>query len=361
MVMIRPLKVFFFFLALTAVSVPAFAAEFDFFYRGIRPLGMGDAFTALANDENAAFYNPAGLDSVKKGRVEPFPLTVEYSANTPKLISDMSNIDTGNLPATTDTLRKYIGKPQYVRASLFPNYTRRGFQVGVLAQAKFKGEVHQPSYPYVDVNGGVDGAGVVAFSRGFDARQGKDRLSVGITGMFVQRNGISRRYTATDIADKNYDFSNDLKTGSAFGFNLGAIYQFKKWPFKPAVGLAIQNFGDMDFGRDVGKVKQAINFGVSISDFIWKFPTTIAFDYKDVAANLGGDKDKGKRVYLGAEIDLHKMFTVRTGLNQGYVSFGAELRIWVIKLAYARYSEEVGAYAGQKSDERNVFLLSVGW
>src|SRR3989338_7728825 len=28
---------------------------------GIRPLGMGAAFTAVADDQNAAFYNPAGL------------------------------------------------------------------------------------------------------------------------------------------------------------------------------------------------------------------------------------------------------------------------------------------------------------
>lgn len=359
--MIRPLKVFFFFLALIAISVPASALEFDFFYRGIRPLGMGDAFTAVANDENAAFYNPAGLDSVKKGRIEAFPLTVEYASNTPKLINDMNDIDTGDLPATTDTLRKHIGKPQYARVSLFPNYTRHGFEIGVLAQAKFRGEAHQPSFPYVDVEGGADGAGVVAFSKGFDARKGKDRFSIGITGMFVQRKGLSKRYTATDLADKNYDFQNDLNTGSALGFNLGGIYQFKKWPFKPAVGLSIQNVGDMDFGSDVGKVEQTINFGVSITDFIWKFPTTIALDYKDIAGELGNDKDKGKRIYLGAEIDLHKRFTVRAGLNQGYVSFGAEFRFWVIKLAYARYSEEVGAFAGQKDEERNVFLLTIGW
>jgi len=359
--MIRTLKVFFFFLALITVSVPAFALEFDFFYRGIRPLGMGDAFTAVANDENAAFYNPAGLDSVKKGRIELFPLTVEYAANTPKLINDLDDIDTGDLAKTTDTLRKHIGKPQYARVSLFPNYTRRGFEIGVLAQAKFKGEVHQPSYPYVDVDGGADGGALLALSRGFDAREGMDRISVGVTGMFIQRRGLARRYTATDLADKNYDFQDDLKTGSAVGFNLGAIYQFQKWPFKPAIGLAIQNVGDMDFGKEVGKVEQTVNFGVAIKDFIWKFPATFALDYKDIAGELGSDKDKGKRIYLGAEIDLHKMLTVRGGLNQGYVSFGAEFRIWVIKLAYARYSEEVGAYAGQKDEERHVFLLSIGW
>ena len=359
--MIRALKVFFFFLALIAVSVPAFAEEFDFFYRGIRPLGMGDAFTAVANDENAAFYNPAGLDSVKEGRIEAFPVTVGYSTNTMKLYSDFKNIDMNDTAATTDTLRNHIGKPQYGRVSLFPNYTRHGFQVGVLAQAKLKAEIHQPPSPYVDVNAAGDGAGILALSKGFDVKNGVDRVSVGITGMFVQRKGLVKRYTTVELSDSDYDYGNDMKTGSAFGINLGAIYQFRKLPFKPAVGLAIQNVGDMDFGNEVGKVEQVVNFGVAINDFIWKFPTTIAFDYKDIANALGDDKDKGKRIYLGAEIDLHKMLTIRGGLNQGYISYGAEFRIWVIKLAYARYSEEVGAYAGQKDDERHVFLLSIGW
>lgn len=31
----------------------------------VRALGMGDAYTALANDESALFYNPAGLARVR--------------------------------------------------------------------------------------------------------------------------------------------------------------------------------------------------------------------------------------------------------------------------------------------------------
>ncbi|MBX9836986.1 MAG: hypothetical protein K2X69_01600 [Silvanigrellaceae bacterium] len=32
-------------------------------YLGARPLGMGDAFVAVADDENAIFHNPAGIGS----------------------------------------------------------------------------------------------------------------------------------------------------------------------------------------------------------------------------------------------------------------------------------------------------------
>ena len=39
----------------------ASADEMPTDWAGIRPLGMGNAFTALGNDENAVFSNPAGL------------------------------------------------------------------------------------------------------------------------------------------------------------------------------------------------------------------------------------------------------------------------------------------------------------
>jgi len=36
---------------------------------GARPLGMGEAFTAIADDANAVFWNPAGLPLLLQGEV----------------------------------------------------------------------------------------------------------------------------------------------------------------------------------------------------------------------------------------------------------------------------------------------------
>ncbi|MCL6643302.1 MAG: hypothetical protein K6T71_08330, partial [Candidatus Bipolaricaulota bacterium] len=35
---------------------------------GVRPVGLGEAFTGLADDEYALFYNPAGLATLTGGR-----------------------------------------------------------------------------------------------------------------------------------------------------------------------------------------------------------------------------------------------------------------------------------------------------
>lgn len=55
-------KVAVLFSALALFSPQLAAAEsYQGFHRGVRPLGMGGAFTAVADDHNAIYYNTAGL------------------------------------------------------------------------------------------------------------------------------------------------------------------------------------------------------------------------------------------------------------------------------------------------------------
>jgi long-chain fatty acid transport protein len=60
-----PLAVLLFF-----VAVPAFPSGFQVNTQGARAMGMGLAFTAVANDPSAIFYNPAGLGWQKHFEVE---------------------------------------------------------------------------------------------------------------------------------------------------------------------------------------------------------------------------------------------------------------------------------------------------
>ncbi len=53
---------------------------------GARPNGMGEAFTALANDATASYWNPAGLAFVDTTRNE---LTLQHSNWLPQLADDL--------------------------------------------------------------------------------------------------------------------------------------------------------------------------------------------------------------------------------------------------------------------------------
>jgi hypothetical protein len=45
----------------------------DIQYRGARPMGMGNAFGAVSDDNNAIYYNPAGIASIRKLRIDIQP------------------------------------------------------------------------------------------------------------------------------------------------------------------------------------------------------------------------------------------------------------------------------------------------
>ncbi len=334
--------------------------ELTSFYRGIRPLGMGDAFTAISNDENAVFYNPAGLNSVVKGRVELINPTVGYSQNTMDFLNDVQDLDSDDVSASTDMLDKHMGNQMGLRVSVFPNWTRHNFSAGAFALANVGGAIHNPPFPYMDIDASTDGGAIVGLARSFTP---EDKLQMGVSLKFVQRRGITRTYDATDIANEDYDVDEDLETGTGFGVNVGAIYNLERTLFglKPSFGVAVQNVGGMKFGDELAEVEQKVNIGVVLKKEMGLGALMLALDYKDLFANVGLDDDKGKRLHIGGELKFKKLLAVRAGLNQGWGTFGLTIDLWLIKVSYAMYYEELGAYAGQLKDQRHVFQLVLGW
>ena len=74
--MIKKMAVALFVLAFALSNLYAWDAnkEERIMVKGIRPMGMGGAFTAIADDENAVFYNPAGI-SQRRGFCRSYRLT----------------------------------------------------------------------------------------------------------------------------------------------------------------------------------------------------------------------------------------------------------------------------------------------
>ena len=61
------------------MSAASIGAQEPFFYDGTRALSLGKAFSALADDENALFYNPAGLTRMEGHRISLSGYIQQYS------------------------------------------------------------------------------------------------------------------------------------------------------------------------------------------------------------------------------------------------------------------------------------------
>ena len=107
-------------LVVLGFAVDSYAKAYPVLHRGVRPLGMGGAFTAVADDENALFYNPAGLSALKGLELGLLNPIVEVSKKSLDLIKDADDTDFDEIDEVADLMRKYIGDHQHARVALFP-------------------------------------------------------------------------------------------------------------------------------------------------------------------------------------------------------------------------------------------------
>lgn len=343
--------------AVLTFAASAGARELPRYFQGARPLGMGGAFTAVADDENALFYNPAGLDRVEEWGMAIVNPLVEVGEKGYRFYRDSQDADLDDTREVVDLLRDYLGEYIHYRAALFPHFVMKHLAFGVLGQGNVNVEPHNQAFPEAEVNA----FGTVGAHLGVGYGFFGDRLRLGAGVKYLKAYRLEQIYTAADIAADNFDdrVEDDVDRGSGIGFDAGAMYTFPV-ALRPTVAAVIQNIADTDLGA-AGELPQQVNLGVSVGhDFSW-LTLTGAADWVDVNTQLGTDDDFFKRLHLGIEARLPKVLSVRTGLYQGYASFGATVDLWILKLDYATYAEEIGSGAGVRADRRHVFQASLGW
>ena len=344
-------------LLFTLLSGPSFAKELPAFYEGIRPLGMGGAFTAIADDSNAIFYNPAGLNRLDTWSFE-LPLIVETSNSNIDIFDESQDVDFDSTHETVEFIRKHLGETGNIRVAHVPNFVKKNFGIALLAQSQALYRFDNPAFPESSINAQATGSAHVGMGHSFLA----DKLSVGGTLKYVVKSSLDETYTAQQIAGSNFDttIEDDMLDGSGFGIDLGAIYTL---PFKidSTLGLSIINLGGVDLG-DAGEIDQQVNIGAAARHSFEKISwlnLVGAFDIVDLFREAGSDDDLYKRLRFGIEAQM-PILTLRTGVYQGYGTFGASLDLKYAKLEYANYAEEVGAFAGDSADRRHVIQLAFG-
>jgi hypothetical protein len=108
---------------------------------------------------------------------------------------------------------------------------------------------------------------------------------------------------------------------------------------------------------DAANLDPHVDLGVSkrIGDL------TLAADYVDIFGQLGEDRDISKRIHLGLEYSLTEIIRLRTGVNQGYMTYGIGVETKKVQFDLLTYAEEVGAHSGQQKDRRYLLRLGVGF
>lgn len=244
--------------AFVAAAVAPVRAAFEQIGAGARPIGMGGAFTAVADDAHAIHYNPAGLAQVRRG---------EFTGGYGKLyagLKDNSNLGSG-----------FVGVVQPIKSGAYGS-----LGMGWLSLS-LEGAYREDT---------------LSFSYGKEFLT--DGLFVGGSGKVLKRNFGSDIYTQVDplFIQKGYNTTN-------FSFDFGVIY-------RPNANYS--------FAFAVKDMNQP-NAGLSASD---KVPSEIrgGFAYRQRTFLFDAElsrKDKDINAALGMEKWLMRAFALRAGIGGG--------------------------------------------
>jgi hypothetical protein len=362
---------------LWAQATTTIPTEHPSLYKGVRPLGMGNAFIAMpGQDENAIFYNPAAVnDYEEKFHFRFLSPVFDFSPGSIGLVKDLFDLgddidaqttDAGKIDTFRTFVNQHTGQFESVQAR-FPAVTMmyKWVTLSLLADTRNTISFRNRAFTNIEVLSRSDFGGIIGSAYSFF----NDMLQAGLAIKVLHRLSIDEIITTDDVVN-NPNFGDTLprrrSTGVGVDIGLkGKIPTFKKkWLdiLKPTVALTWQDIGNTRFGNNVPDTNQSISIGFALHPAIGDWQLHFANDFRE----LNQSSSFIKKWNIGAEAVAPLLWnffrpSVRIGGNQGYITAGASLDFKYAKLEFATYGEEAGKFTNQKQLRRLATNLSFGF
>ena len=364
--------------------------------QGIRNLGMGNTGTALSFDENALFYNPAGLVGVDKILVG-LPVLAEVSEDSVSIVNEISKLSGSS--TTADVVELLMGKRVHFRGLIDVNVIMPlGLeqQYGDLLTFGAAGgyetqldlQVRNPVSIEIDFGFRLD-----RFSNlGFAMPMARGRWLVGAGVENVERCDIplTKATFGKILSGSNLSSSfgecdfNNLKRAQTFNFGFQRRLETAS-ALKMIWGMSAYNVGGLKFKRSDNETNPSdqnleLSTGLSWQPSWGPLRMLYAIDLRDLTMKHADDtycqSNKGtdciwKRLHIGTEFGFFPIdsgastFAVRAGFNQGYITYGFELNPFiffrVLNIQYAVYKTETGDKIGDRPDKRKILQINFGF
>ncbi len=368
-------------IVLTTLLLTGSAQSKEFYRIGqdYRALAMGNTGITTANNSSALFYNPAAMSNIFSWWVDMPGLQFAYSDNWADAYERYSNgVKFENQSEIFDFLDDEIGEAYYLRVNAavnaFVNMDPKGFTLGANYTYEYLLDfsIQNASAPEMEYLSRLD----LIKQFGFSYPIGLGQIVVGATYKQINRNELLGVYTYADALNE-VDFpdftsvaSGGGNNGAGTGYDLGFIYRTStaahiSW------GMVYRSKIDLE---DATEIPAQVDFGISMRQESLMFRWILAMDIRDMTFALENDEEDEtsrsymRRLHYGTEVGIFPIdktssfISLRAGYNAGYLSWGGELTLFrYMNLGYARYTEEIGEYAGQRGSERKVWYLSVAF
>lgn len=361
-------------------------------YQGPRPLGMGDAFVAVANDYNTLFYNPAGLARLEQGELNLFidagvsnafqsiAKEIQEAQSTPGTQADKES-------AVMAALQKQYGKAFGFRTQLFSGiYVRPKWGIAVIpADLSFEGSMHQAVGPSVNATFYADTTVALGYGDEVPGLRSWGAVSWGVTAKAINRGYFSKSINFVELAtDPNLIKSSDVREGFGIDADIGFLYTprlpgsglFSLLKYtRPTFGLVVRNLAETKFAssnkfisKEEGLTPPEQLYRVVDIGTKWEYPSFWLFsgrgvmDFRDI---MHPSYTLKRGLHLGFEFD----WTVaswwkgayRIGYRQGYVTAGMSALFALFNLDLVTYSDEVGTPSTPVENRVYALRMNVNW
>lgn len=333
---------------------------------------MGDAFTAVNDDDYTLFYNPASLGR-HKSDFTLYPFNPQFNGSN--ILNDMDRFE--NFPEEPVGASKVLmDYPAHASASIAPGF--KLFNVGVtfLASESYDVLLRNPSHPMMDLDihsdkGIMVGVGIpLGPSRIGRKTNSGSQTSLGLAVKYLERTGVRDTLAITGPTVVDSLGQDDLEKilqklgkvkGVGYGFDAGFEHIVRRGNSQVVLGLSALDITGTDFKEEktednlqVSDIRDQFNLGIAAGQDFKLFHYILSADVR----SLNEEMDFGKRLRLGAQVGIPGL-SLMAGMNSGYYSYGATVDLAFMKLTAGFYDMELGSKYKQIKSRRFLIYLSL--
>jgi hypothetical protein len=356
-------------------------------FRSARGEGMGGAVTAVADDGDALFHNPAGIgredgDASKNAlRGASFP-NATFGANkyTLGMFRDYQGSSDRSSAIEKTMLSAGDKDVVYGHAQAFPYLTVWRFQLGFLTSVWGEGYLTRYDEPQPSREAGAPegstydreisaiGLAQQAVVAGFSLPYKETGLSLGVAGRFAYRNSFRRDIEATEssVRTSARTYRDDLNATRGAAADVGVLYRVRG-SLLPAFGIAMRDVGDTHYapakaGARAEKERANLAAGFSLRPEVGKNAgLTLGVDVQRINDGRLPIRDKVK---MGAELgigasDSTAPFALRGGYDLRAPSVGIGADLLFLKVDAAWFGDVVEGPDGTRVDMRTLIKATV--
>lgn len=388
-----------------AIAAPLLAEEIPEPFTPVRPVGMGGAYTGVALDDESVWTNPAGVARIRKARsrkgVEVLKVpnfiaggNASGRKNYKMLLGD------GDVADIAEQTTDLSTTPTWTRASMFPmtvvNLGRQSpVLIGAYATSTSRLQLDSGDPTIADMQIVSDMGGVLTFG----VTNAQNRFNIGLQVRPNQRYLFEDSIPTTDLESRGTMLAHaktDAAKGIGIGADFGMLFTMADFWF-PTLGVAVLNLPtgcSTDYLNPYTKQRQTI-CGTKYSGGVGSSDSSYSVDPMDIRAGFSITPRLSRKVALRFAADVHHLYAgsgdtyygipgaevsklihagselifgnpilpsplvLRVGAGQGFISYGASIKLGVLSMDFASYGVDISDTSAPQEDRRMLMSFSL--